>query len=41
MLQSVVIHEIGHKYFGYPMQSWLHHFFVITYGVIWILDGGK
>ena len=39
MLQSVVIHEIGHKYFGYPMQSWLHHFFVIMYEVIWILDG--
>ena len=41
MLQSVVVHEIGHKYFGYPMQSWLHHFFVIMYEVIWILDGRK
>ncbi len=39
MLQSVVIHEIGHRYFGSPMQSWLHHFFVIMYEVIWILDG--
>lgn len=39
MLQSVVIHEMGHKYFGWPMQSWLHHFFVIMYEVIWILDG--
>ncbi len=39
MLQSVILHEIGHRYFGSPMQSWLHHFFVIMYEVIWILDG--
>ena len=39
MLRSVIAHEIGHKYFGSPMQSWLHHFYVIMYEVLWVLDG--
>ena len=39
MLPSVMIHEIGHDYFGNEIKSWLNHTPVKTFEYVYRLDG--
>ena len=39
MLPSVMIHEIGHDYFGNEIKSWLNHTPVKTFEYLYRLDG--
>ena len=39
MLPSVMIHEIGHDYFGNELKSWLNHTPVKTFEYVYRLDG--
>ena len=39
MLPSVVIHELGHDYFGNELKSWLNHTPVKTFEYVYRLDG--
>ena len=39
MLPSVMIHELGHDYFGNELKSWLNHTPVKTFEYVYRLDG--
>lgn len=39
MLPSVIIHELGHDYFGRELKSWLNHTPVKTFEYVYRLDG--
>ena len=39
MLPSVVIHELGHDYFGNELKSWLNHTPVKSFEYVYRLDG--
>ena len=39
MLPSVIIHELGHDYFGNELKSWLNHTPVKTFEYVYRLDG--
>ena len=39
MLPSVIIHELGHDYFGNELKSWLNHTPVKNFEYVYRLDG--